>query len=53
MYDKSSLDNLQIIRGEDDMMEKFGSEKSCEWSRFGYAALYEIVCGNQIEDGER
>ena len=42
MCDKSSLDNLRIIGGEDDRMEKFGSERGCERSRFGYAALFEM-----------
>jgi len=42
LCDKSSLDNLRIIGGEDDRMGKFDSEKGCERSRFGYAALSEM-----------
>ena len=46
MCDKSSLDNLRIIGGEDDRMEEFGSERVCERSRFGYTALYETSYKN-------
>ena len=46
MCDKSSLDNLQIIGGEDDRMEEFGSERGCEWSGFGYTTLYETSYKN-------
>jgi hypothetical protein len=46
LCDKSSLDNLRIIGGEDDRMEKFDSEKGCERSRFGYTVLYETSYKN-------
>ena len=44
MCDKSSLDNPQIIGGEDDMMERFDSEKGCVWwSGFGYITFTKPV----------
>jgi tRNA(Ile)-lysidine synthase TilS/MesJ len=43
MCDKSSLDNLRIIGGEDDRMEEFGSERGCERSRFGYTTSGDIA----------
>lgn len=43
MCDKSSSDDLQIIGGEDDRRENFGSEKDCVWGGFGYTTFTKPV----------
>lgn len=44
----TASDNLQVIKREDNRMEKFSSEKGCVRSGFGYAVSGEI---REMRDG--